>query len=453
MRRVMGLGSGRAGTSRLAQRGLTYNPDGTTATRTDYAINSTTASVFTYDTLGRLKTATSPTFGSGNSVGFTWRLDGLMATRSWSTEPAALVYGYDGAKRPINECNGTGGACTGAPINISRTYDLVGNVTGETQIITGADSSLNGTETFVYDALNRVTSGSLNGTTKTYTYDSDSNRLSVTVSGTPAVTDTFTFDTTDETISDNHGVTPIAFTYDRYGNLLTGSTSVVSTTSYAYDLADRLNSITQADGSTVGFTFDAQGRHATRTSGTGANTTTLDSYSYLGSTDSVIVDVSAAPGGTTLYAGIDAMGDRLATSTPSGGFAWIVPDLHGNVVAQCALDGTLTDVFRYDAYGNAIGTTMTTGVASPWRYQGRILESTAGSATYDFGARAYVPDLGTFTSIDSLAGSAQNPITLNRYLYAGSEPGDAGGSGWTLRPGRRWRLHQRWRTYAGRRRK
>ncbi len=54
--------------------------------------------------------------------------------------------------------------------------------------------------------------------------------------------------------------------------------------------------------------------------------------------------------------------------------------------------------------------------------QGRILESTAGSATYDFGARAYVPDLGTFTSLDSVAGSAQNPLTLNRYLYAEADP-------------------------------
>ena len=57
------------------------------------------------------------------------------------------------------------------------------------------------------------------------------------------------------------------------------------------------------------------------------------------------------------------MGDRLATSTAASGFAWIVPDLHGNVVAQCALDGTLTDVFRYDAYGNAIGNTQGTTAA------------------------------------------------------------------------------------------
>jgi RHS repeat-associated protein len=116
------------------------------------------------------------------------------------------------------------------------------------------------------------------------------------------------------------------------------------------------------------------------------------------------------------------MGDRLSTAA-STGFAWIVPDLHGNVAAQCSSAGSVSDVFRYDAYGKLIGTSLPAGtVPSPWRFQGRILESTAGSDTYDFGARAYVPDLGTFTSLDSVAGSAQNPITLNRYLYANANP-------------------------------
>ena len=147
----------------------------------------------------------------------------------------------------------------------------------------------------------------------------------------------------------------------------------------------------------------------------------VDTYKYLGSTDSVIVDVSTAGTGNTLNAAIDSMGDRLATAA-SNGFAWIVPDLHGNVAAQCGSSGSITDVFRYDAYGNIIGTSTFGSVPSPWRYQGRILESTAGSDTYDFGARAYVPDLGTFTSLDSVSGSAQNPLSLNRYLYADANP-------------------------------
>jgi RHS repeat-associated protein len=61
----------------------------------------------------------------------------------------------------------------------------------------------------------------------------------------------------------------------------------------------------------------------------------------------------------------------------------------------------------------------------PWRYQGRILESAGtGSSTdlYDFQARSYDPSLGGFTSLDSVAGSAQNPLTLNRYLYANANP-------------------------------
>jgi hypothetical protein len=57
----------------------------------------------------------------------------------------------------------------------------------------------------------------------------------------------------------------------------------------------------------VGFTVDAPGRHATRTAITGGNTTALDTNSYLGSTNSVIVDVSTAGAGYTLNAAIDAM--------------------------------------------------------------------------------------------------------------------------------------------------
>jgi RHS repeat-associated protein len=59
----------------------------------------------------------------------------------------------------------------------------------------------------------------------------------------------------------------------------------------------------------------------------------------------------------------------------------------------------------------------------PWRFQGRILESaSAGTDLYDFGARSYDPSLGIFTSFDSVSGSAQNPATLNRYLYAAANP-------------------------------
>jgi len=61
---------------------------------------------------------------------------------------------------------------------------------------------------------------------------------------------------------------------------------------------------------------------------------------------------------------------------------------------------------------------------SPWRYQGKLLENTGTGTSdlYDFGFRSYAPGLGAFTSLDDVSGSAQNPISLNRFLYADANP-------------------------------
>ncbi len=48
------------------------------------------------------------------------------------------------------------------------------------------------------------------------------------------------------------------------------------------------------------------------------------------------------------------------------------------------------------------------------------MESTSGQ--YDFGARQYDPPIGAFTSLDKVMGQAQNPLSLNRYLYAHANP-------------------------------
>ena len=107
------------------------------ATRTDYAISST-ASAYGYDALGHLIDATSPSVTGSAHATFGWRLDGLLANRGYSTGATTLVYAYDGAKRAIAECNGSGGTCSGAQIDIERTYDRVGDVMSETQTISGA---------------------------------------------------------------------------------------------------------------------------------------------------------------------------------------------------------------------------------------------------------------------------------------------------------------------------
>jgi RHS repeat-associated protein len=107
---------------------------------------------------------------------------------------------------------------------------------------------------------------------------------------------------------------------------------------------------------------------------------------------------------------------------------WLVPDLHGNVAGSLdASEATLVNAVRYDAWGETIGTGTAGGSAvgaSAWKYQGRLDVSPAGLATplYDMAARFYAPGIGAFTSLDSVTGSAQDPLSMNRFLYAEANP-------------------------------
>ena len=71
----------------------------------------------------------------------------------------------------------------------------------------------------------------------------------------------------------------------------------------------------------------------------------------------------------------------------------------------------------YTASGGAVG-------SAAWRYRGRLDISPAGLGTplYAMGARLYSPGVGAFTSLDTVAGSAQSPLSMNRFLYAQADP-------------------------------
>lgn len=390
-----------------------YNPDGSLKSRIDAPV-SATASQFGYDLQGRLTSVSSPTFTG--SAGYSWRIDGLLAGRTWPSGTNAATVAYDGAKRPLSLAETSSGA---AQATLSRTYDRDGRVKGETQAlanVTGVAGA--GTDTFGYDTLGRIRSATgLTPGVRAYTYDADSNRLTVTRDGT---TTTATYDATDALTTQKVGSGAVVnATYDTYGNLKSApDPSGTTSTAYAYNDADELTTITPSSGPVIGFTIDALGRHRTRTTGG----TTSDTYTYAGSSGVV---VSIAQAGQTINAAVDGAGSRIASAITVGATTtqtWTLPDLHGNVAGSLTAAGTaIADAYRYDPYGEQLGTTP--GAASPWRYQGRLLEQGAGAPDlYDFGFRSYQPSLGAFTSIDDVAGSAQNPLSLNRFLYAAANP-------------------------------
>jgi RHS repeat-associated protein len=143
-----------------------------------------------------------------------------------------------------------------------------------------------------------------------------------------------------------------------------------------------------------------------------------DTYAYLDATETAWQTGQ----GTTTSSLLDATGSRLAVKT-STTVSWLLFDLHGSVVALCTSGtSTITDAYRFDGFGQQIQAAGTS--TNPWRYRG-LLNIGADSLTgalLDMGARDYSPQLGVFTQLDSVQGSAANPLTMNRFLYALANP-------------------------------
>lgn len=75
--------------------------------------------------------------------------------------------------------------------------------------------------------------------------------------------------------------------------------------------------------------------------------------------------------------------------------------------------------YTYDPYGNTLGASGSSAAANPWRYSGGYDD---GNGLIKFGTRFYDPTLGRWTQKDPLAGSINNPGSMNRYAYVGGDP-------------------------------
>jgi RHS repeat-associated protein len=386
-----------------------YNNDGTLGSRVDGTLATTS---FQYDWAKRPSTVTlSSSIYSGSPVTFAYRLDGLLKSKALpgGTETATLA--YDAAKRPT-ALNFTI-AGTGA---IGQTYDRAGNVATESRNLANAAAingdAKTGTLTYDYDGLNRLTGSTGAGGTRSYRYDLDGNRV---YKSDPTRTVTYVFDRTDQLVSETNGTMTNAV-YDAFGNQTKKPEDDLTQTTLAYDAANRLTTITPSMGSAATFTFDALSRNKTRVVGG----TTTDTYGYLGTTETVYE--VATTGGTTrtIDAAFGPDGSRLALKDATG-FGWTLFDLHGDFIGlENQAMSAVTDALRYDGYGMTIDSDGVFG--SPWKYQGALDVAPNANPLYDLGARNYAPSLGAFTSLDSVLGNAANPLSMNRFLYAESNP-------------------------------
>ena len=309
--------------------------------------------------------------------------------------------------------NSSGCVNNGDPLNLSFSYGSAGSNNGN--LISETLLPLNNTQTFTYDAYNRLSTAKEGSTnwSQTYKYDvngnantSLGNRYVSATSGLSLLPSSFT-PTANTNFNSSNQLIIQGSTYDRAGNLKTMG---------AYNL-----------------TYDAENRQVTNTV-SGANT-----YSYDGE-GRRIQKATTSPAVTTVYV-YDAKGETVAeyASAPSGQLetTYLTTDHLGSTRLATTADGTVLGYHDYLPFGEEIPATIggrsglygSAGDAVTHKFTGQERDAeTASSAMQGldyFGARYFSAAQGRFTSPDPLWVTADrmiDPQRLNLYAYGRNNP-------------------------------
>ena len=338
----------------------TYNLAGQQLTSIDPAGVVTTN---TYTTRGELATTTHT--GAG-TVTYGYNLDGTLAQVT-DANGAITKYGYDARKNRVTRTNALNGIDTETfdaadqllsakdPLNrtLTYTYDPAGRVASVTDPTSRATS-------FGYDAAGQLASKTvLNGSTYNYTYDLLGRRISAAI-GTQAWSSTW--NPVGELTSQADPAGRISrWSYDQAGRQTATTIPDGTTTSFAYDTASRLKTITP--GETVADTFTG---------------TTLDANKWTG---------TVAAGGTVTVA---ANALALTTSTTAGSTA--------TATSKTAAVGDADLVFTYNPVSttpaNRADLTVEERKPTAGAYQ-LVVPSSGGTATV-IAKKTTSTTLGTF---------------------------------------------------------
>ena len=189
------------------------------------------------------------------------------------------------------------------------------------------------------------------------------------------------------------------YTYDSNGNLTKDLNKGIST--ITYNVLNLPNMVTFSDGSTIAYTYGADGTKLKTVHKTGSTTTTTD---YCG-------NVVYENGVQKLL-----LTDEGYVTLSDGKYHYYLKDHQGNNRVVINQSGTVEETNHYYPFG---GVFASTGNTQPYKYNGKEFDTKKGLNWYDYGARHYDAALGRFTTNDPLA---EKYYSMSPYTYCADNP-------------------------------
>ena len=224
-------------------------------------------------------------------------------------------------------------------------------------------------------------------------YDLVGNLKTKTIDG---VNTDYVYNENDQLISQGTST----FTYDANGNLV-----AKDDTTYAYDELNRLITTTTPT-NTIEYSYDANNNRVAKTTIAGTTTYLIDA-----NTAYAQVITETKENGTTVE--YTYGNDLLSNGTHN-----FLTDALGSTRGLVDSTEALTDAYVYTPYGKLSEHNGTS--ENSFLYTGEQLDKE--TEDYYLRARYYSPNSGRFLTRDTYDGTMDSPITLNHYLYTGSNP-------------------------------
>ena len=363
---------------------------------------------YTYAAAGNLWTVTA------NGKTFTYHYDDANR-KIERDDPNGLVtkYTYDANGR-LKSWVTTKGADANAPIVNQGTYTL--NAAGQrTALAYQAPDGTTRNLAYTYDGAGRLTkeTSDLPAHTTSWTLDAVGNRTAQTKDGAAS---SYAYDTTDRLMAIT-GSGATTYTWDQNGQLQSKTQGTAKTT-YAFNVQHLLSGVTLPDGSAIAYTYGPDGNIAQRTKTASGSTQTAN---YLVDPNLAFAQVVAEYDTTGHASAIYVYGDELLMRiepTQQSPNTYYHHDGLGSVMALADDNGVAIQTYGYDAWGNVVESTGPDD--SRYGYVGERGDEDTGLIYLR--ARWYSTPTGEFISPDAYRACMGCVASLNRYIYASSDP-------------------------------